>query len=374
MPYRELTIPTQVERKWQVEASGAMLTAPVVAGNSVFVGDRKGAVQAIDSQGQEMWKAFTGGAIYFPPVVAQGRVYVGSADGWVYALEATSGRRLWRFRVGPSARRIPVYGKLISTWPVAGGVIVRDGVVYAAAGIAHYDGTYVAALDAVTGKVKWYNDTSGTLSQKVNSGVSLQGSLWIQDNELRFTGGGVYQTARYALDTGKCLNTTHEGLNSRYATAFYAYFPKYGQYPSLHYGYPDGKLLQYNPSYEGSRHTTLALKGPILKTAANQAQPAGGADRPRDGARRAPQRNTLWQEEPNIRYKGFVVTPKILLAAAVTSTDGRDASSLLAINIEDGRTIWRQDLPAPVVKDGLAVDSQARIVAALENGQVVCLQ
>ena len=46
----------------------------------------------------------------------------------------------------------------------------------------------------------------------------------------------------------------------------------------------------------------------------------------------------------------------------------------MAIQIEDGQTIWREELPAPVVKGGLAVDSAARIVATLENGQVVCLQ
>jgi len=372
IPFRDVALPRQVEMTWQREASKATLTAPVVAGDRVFVADRKGAVQALDAQGEQVWKTFTGGAIYFPPVVAEGRLYVGSADGWVYALEASSGRRLWRFRVGPAARRIPVYGKLISTWPVSGGVVVEDGVVYAAAGIAHYDGTYVVALDGVSGKVKWYNDSSGTLSEKVNSGVSLQGGLWIQDRELCFTGGGVYQTARYDLETGKCLNTPHEGLNSKYHTAFYAYFPEYGQYQSLHYGYPDGKLLQYNPSYEGSRHTTLAFKGPVLKTAA--AAPPRGADRPRDGARRLPQRNTLWQEAPGTRYKGFVVTPEILLAAAVTGTEESRVSFLVAIQIVDGKTIWRQALPAPVVKGGLAVDSQARIVATLENGQVVCLQ
>ena len=114
-----------------------MPTAPVVAGGVVFIGDRAGLVQAIDADGQQKWKAYTGGAVYFPPAAARGRVYAGSADGWVYAFEAATGRRLWRFRIGPANRRIPVYGKLISTWPVAGGVLVHKGVVYAAAGIAH---------------------------------------------------------------------------------------------------------------------------------------------------------------------------------------------------------------------------------------------
>ena len=374
IPRTRVPIPKDIDIKWQVSPSTAMPTAPVVAGNTVFVCDRNGVVQAIDAQGEPIWKAFTGGAVYFAPVVAQERVFVGSADGNVYAFEAATGRRLWRFRVGPAGRRIPVYGKLISTWPVAGGVVVRDGVVYAAAGIAHYDGTYVVALDAITGKVKWYNDSSGTLSEKVDSGVSLQGCLSIQQDELRFTGGGVYQTARYDLATGRCLNTPHEALNSRFATAFYSYFPEYGKYQSLHQGYPDGKLLQYNASYEGSQHSKLALLGPISQTAANQARPDRPTDRVTDGPRRKPQRKAIWQDELANRFKGFVITPDVLLAAGVQNGNGQATSSLMAIQIADGKTIWRKELPAPVVKGGIAIDSQARIVLALENGQVVCLQ
>ncbi len=96
---------------------------------------------------------------------------------------------------------IPVYGRLMSTWPVAGGVAVQDGVVYAAAGIAHYDGTYVVALDAVTGKAIWKNDTSGALAEDVNCGISLQGELQLRGDELQFLGGGAYQVARYDRKT-----------------------------------------------------------------------------------------------------------------------------------------------------------------------------
>ncbi|MBA7664852.1 Outer membrane protein assembly factor BamB [subsurface metagenome] len=370
-PYSKVNIPKEIETKWTVDATTAIPTAPVVAGGMVFIADRKGVVKAIDADGERKWKAYTGGAIYFPPALARGRVYVGSADGWVYAFEAQTGRRLWRFRLGPAGRRIPVYGKLISTWPVAGGVVVHKGVIYAAAGIAHYDGTYVVALDAVTGKVKWYNDTSGSLSEKVNSGISLQGSLSIQGNELCFTGGGVYQTARYDLKTGKCLNSPHEGLNSRFPTAFYAYFPEYAQYQSLSRGYPDGKLLRYNASYEGSQHSSLALMGPILKT---DQKPAAQTDRRTDGRRRQPQRNVIWQDKFGTRFKGFIVSPDVLLAAGLRTTGDKAASSLAAIRIKDGTVIWRKELPAPVVKGGVAVDSKGRIVVALENGRIVCVQ
>ncbi len=371
IPYTNMHMPEDIETKWTIDATTAMPTAPVVAGGMVFIGDRKGVVQAIDADGRRQWKAYTGGAVYFPPAVARGRVYAGSADGWVYAFEAATGRRLWRFRVGPAGRRIPVYGKLISTWPVAGGVVVHKGVVYAAAGIAHYDGTYVVALDAATGQVKWYNDKSGTLSEKVNSGVSLQGSLSIQKNELCFAGGGVYQTARYDLQTGRCLNEPHEGLNSRFPTAFYAYFPEYAQYQSLNRGYPDGRLLRYNASYEGSKHNTLALMGPVLKTGQT---PAPLTDRRTDRRRVQPQRKVIWQDKPGTRFKGFVVTDDVLLAAGVRGGGADMTSSLAAIRIKDGTVLWRKELSAPVVKGGVAIDSKGRIVAVLENGKVVCVQ
>jgi outer membrane protein assembly factor BamB len=371
IPQTSVSVPRQAEIKWSIDATTEMPTAPVVAGAVVFIGDRCGVVRAIDANGWQKWKAYTGGAIHFSPAVAKGRVYVGSADGCVYALDAATGRRLWRFRVGPAARRIPVYGKLISTWPVSGGVLVQDGVVYAAAGIAHYDGTYVVALDAVTGEVKWYNDKSGTLCEKVNNGISLQGPLAIRNNELQFEGGGVYQMARYDLETGKCVNTPREGLNSTFHTAFYAYFPEYAQYESVMRNYPDGTTLRYTASYEGSQHTSLALLGPAPK---DTDAPARRTDRPIDRRRRQPQRKAVWQDNSGTRFKGFIMTEDVLLAAGVKGVDGNDQPSLTAIRIKDGTSLWRKDLPAPVVKAGLAIDSEGRIIAALENGRIVCLK
>lgn len=355
-------------KKW-TGVTKAKPTAPVVAGDVVYLADRAGVVYALDRDGRLKWKAYTGGAIYFPPAVAQGRVFAGSADGWVYALAARTGERLWRFRVGPACRRIPVYGKLVSTWPVAGGVAVQGGVVYAAAGIAHYDGTYVVALDAATGKVKWYNDTSGTLSEKVSSGISLQGNLSIRGNELCFAGGGVYQTARYDLATGKCLNQPFEGVNSRFQTAFYAYFPFYAQYQSLHYGYPDGRILRYHASYEGSQHTRLELLGPApkAKKAMSQAEQRRNARTPK------PKRPVIWQDKTGARFHGFVVTPDVLLAAGIKDPDKKDSAFVAAVQIADGKVLWHERLPAPAVKGGIALDGRGRIVVVLENGAVVLL-
>jgi hypothetical protein len=181
--------------------------------------------------------------------------------------------------------------------------------------------------------------------------------------------------ARYDLETGKCLNTPHEGLNSRFHTAFFAYFPEYAQYESVMRGYPDGKLLRYNASYEGSKHSSLALMGPILKT---EQTPAGTTDRradpPTDRRRKQPQRKTIWQDKSGTRFKGFVMTEDILLAAGVRGAGENVTSSLAAIRIEDGTSLWRKELSAPVVKAGIAIDSEGCIIAVLENGTVMCMQ
>ena len=184
-------------------------TAPVSAGGLVFVAGQCGKVRAIDARtGEVRWVFATGGPIKAPPTIAESRAYVGSGDGYVYALEAATGRLLWRFRAAPVERHIMVYGNLCSTWPVNTGVLVEDGVAYFAAGIIDGDGTYVYAVDARTGKIKWQNNSSGHLSPELRKGVSAQGNLAIQGNQLLMAGGNQVSPARFDIRTGKCLNQT----------------------------------------------------------------------------------------------------------------------------------------------------------------------
>ncbi|NQT12338.1 MAG: PQQ-binding-like beta-propeller repeat protein, partial [Planctomycetes bacterium] len=366
----EVALAGRVNRAWTFQLpDAAHPTAPVVAGDLVFVADRTGVVRAIDAEGNEQWKAYTGGAVYYPAAVSDGRVYVGSADGRVYAFEAATGRKLWAFRVAPAERLIPVYGRLISTWPVAGGVVVEDGVVYAAAGIAHYDGTHVVALDAVTGKVKWYNDTSGALSEKVNSGVSLQGDLAIVGGELRFLGGGVCETARYDLQTGRCLNEPYQGVNAMFHTAFYPYYPEYGQYPVLDHTFADGKSLVYDVTYEGSRNPPLALLAPLPEGARKSPKPASRWYRPQRGQ---PAPKPIWLDKTGRRFNSFIVAPKVLLTAGQGSAGDATTAFLAAVSLKDGSDVWRRELPAPVVKGGTAVDHKGRVIVSLASGQVLC--
>jgi len=205
----------------QLEGQPARSGKSTTCGQMIFTVGRDGIVRATDARDKRLiWKAYTAADINFPPAVWQGRVCVGSNDGRVYAFEATTGRLLWRFRAAPAERIIPVYGQLMSTWPVAGGVVVHKDTVYAAAGIAHYDGTHVYALDATTGKIKWHNNTSGTLAECKN-GISVQGELRIEGDRLTFCGGNAYPQAAFDLATGKCLTAPH-GPKGMRASTFYA--------------------------------------------------------------------------------------------------------------------------------------------------------
>lgn len=362
-----VSIPTDLELRWSADINDKVLpTAPVTSGRMVFIADRSGTVRALDQNGSILWKAYTAGPIYYAPAVAHDRVYVGSGDGRVYAFAAKDGRFLWSYRVGPADSWIPVYDQLLSAWPVAGGVVVNGDTVYAAAGITHYDGTHVVGLDAITGHLKVANHSSGTLEDDVNNGISMQGNLTIVDGELQFLAGGVYETARYDLETLECLNTPKSQVNSQFRTAFYPYYPEYGKYVSLDYECANGCQLNHDASYEGSKFTNLALQSPL---------PPGTPKTPQEAARwirrGGETRTPIWQDSANRRFTSFVITEDILMAAG--HPDGDEAASfLVAMNTKDGSDLWFKKLPSLAVKGGVSINHEGRVYVALESGQLLC--
>lgn len=368
-------IPERVKADWTAKICLETLlpTAPVTGGGLVFVADGGGRVQALDARnGKLVWDDFTGGPIYYPPAVSQDRVFAGSADGRVYAWEAKTGRRLWSFRAGPKEQRIPVFGQMISSWPVAAGVVVQDGVVYAASGITHYDGTYVVAVDAKTGALRASNTTSGMLNPEVGNGVSLQGELKIVNGKLQFAGGGVYEMASYDLRTLACRNEPVGGVRSQYRTAFYPYYPEYNRYVSLEHHFDDGRILNHDVNYEGLYFTPLSLLS----------APPPGAPKPvKDGAgefirmqqnRRSaaqPGSKSIWTDRSGRRFHSFIVSGKRLLAAG-HSGERETEPVLSCLDVETGTDLWCERLPAPVVKGGTAIDSKSRLFAVLTSGDL----
>jgi outer membrane protein assembly factor BamB len=341
-----VAVPLDASLRWTyTPSSPGVPTAPVAAGGLVFVGGSDGLVRVVDAAtGALRWKASTGGSIFFPPAIAQGRAYVGSNDGRIYAFEAATGRDLWRFRAGPAARKIPVYGEIVSTWPVAGGVVVTDGVLYAAAGISHFDGTHVVALDAVTGQLKWHNSDSGTIDTDVQNGVSLCGSLALDDRGLSFPGGNVYVTASYDPATGQCRNAPAGPKTSR---RIFLWPRKLWEPIEVDDLDTSGGTLRARP----------ARGGQVIALSFHER----GAEKP------------VWSRAV-ASYRGAVAASNALLVLAQDTE--REAGQpapprLFALKPRDGSALWSHPLPAAPVHHGLAIDAAGRVFVALEDSRIL---
>ncbi len=127
------------------------------AGDTVYFGSSsQDKIYALDAaSGAMRWTFLAEGPIRFAPVLAERRVYAGSDDGCVYCLSAGDGSLVWKCRVAPDERMIPGNGRMISFWPIRTGLVVDDGTVYCSAGLFPEQGTYLAALDARTGSMKY---------------------------------------------------------------------------------------------------------------------------------------------------------------------------------------------------------------------------
>lgn len=174
---------------------------PVVMGRSIFIGSPvDGSVAAYDTDtGDLKWRVYTNGPVRFAPVTWRGRLYVASDDGRVYCLDAATGKANWTFRAAPNARPDLHHlgnNRLVSFWPVRGGPLLVDGVLYFGSGIWPTMGTFVYALDAESGKVIWSNDRLNYMAnirtdhnRIADSALAPQGYLVMANGKLMVPNG-----------------------------------------------------------------------------------------------------------------------------------------------------------------------------------------
>jgi outer membrane protein assembly factor BamB len=384
------TVPGKVKLLWQFvpkakfSPATPLPTAPVAAGGLVFTAGPDGIVRAFDAAGGGLqWKAYTGGPIRIPPTIWKGRAFVGSGDGWIYAFEAKTGRLLWRFRAAPAERTIPVYDSLMSTWPVASGVLVADGTAYAAAGIANYDGTYVYALDAATGKIKWQNNTSGHLDRKAHTGVSVQGQMLVAGDNLYMAGGTSVSPAVYNIADGRCVNDPGPlascqsqsprgwelsllgGQVAACGKPFYGH-PKYDVFDSTAFNKiflasaGDRDIVWVSNQQNKKIMCFDKIDRNMLRE--RMAEPGNrfNLDFNRLGIRDKP----LW---------GYNCRDSVAMAVCKNAVVMACKSKLVALDIEDGKVLWSQSVPASPAPWGLAIDRDGRAIVTLEDGKVLCI-
>lgn len=172
--------------------------SPVVLDDRVFVSSMTTdslTAYAADT-GEQLWRFHADGPARVAPAAWDGKVYLASDDGCLYCLDAATGRLRWKFNAAPAEYRVLGNERVISMWPARGGPVVDDGTVYFAAGIWPWLGTFVHALDAETGEVRWANTGHATDWQPQQhagafafAGLAPQGYLALAADRLVVSGG-----------------------------------------------------------------------------------------------------------------------------------------------------------------------------------------
>ncbi|NIM05613.1 MAG: hypothetical protein GTN65_08345, partial [Armatimonadetes bacterium] len=117
--------------------------------------------------------------------------------GHVYCLCAADGRPAWRFRAAPTDEQMLGYQRFSSLWPVRGGVMIDEEVLYFTAGLFPSEGIYLFALDPETGEQIYCR----SMDHGRFAGPAPQGYLLATENDLFFTSRS--HNLRYAKKTGE---------------------------------------------------------------------------------------------------------------------------------------------------------------------------
>jgi outer membrane protein assembly factor BamB len=255
---------------------------PVVAAGKLFVpsmvSDRVTALST--SRGEELWRFYAEGPVRFAPVYDRGRIYFVSDDGYLYCVDSETGKLYWKFAGSYSNRRVLGNDRLISVWPARGAPVIKEGVVYFAAGIVAFEGIFVHAVDAITGEKIWTNSTSGSVWNLHQHGGAYsyggpvpQGYLAVSGDKLLVPGGRT-PPAVYDRHTGELLyfrqatGAVGKGAGGYRVFAHGEWFLNHGMLYALEdgaqYGPVPGAVLT-DDAFIGARDGELVAHGTVLE-------------------------------------------------------------------------------------------------------------
>lgn len=149
---------------------------PVVVGDKLFFGSSaNGTVYCINANnGDIIWKFITGGPIRLAPAAYNNNLYIGSDDGYLYCLDI-NGNMKWKYSVNDKLHYLPGNGRIISKWPIRGGISVIDDTLYFSSGVfPAATGVFLHAVNLESGIEKWHKPIQ----------ISAQGYFPVTDSEI----------------------------------------------------------------------------------------------------------------------------------------------------------------------------------------------
>lgn len=390
-----------------------LATAPVAGSGNVYFASHDGMIRCLKADsGTEIWKFPTGGMLFAPPTIWEGRLFAGAVDGCVYCLDATTGKLLWKMQAAPADRRIFWMGHMINTWPMIGGVAVKDGVGFAVAGYQADSGIHAYAFDARTGKVIWEKHDAGGKGMTVGGGVAISsnavcvagnsgGVFDVKTGDWRVTGGSFGSEVgvlcdRWVIRGGRRLTESEAFIGSPISGGFSMNVPGATSLPAW-----DADLIVFSPP--GANGSLMAVPtekfkswkdgklqpapAPVVKNVAVAVQATTNNTATGTNAVVAAVSTNSAPVAPPPKPKpiqlvdlkawtsssGMVASFALANDAAVAAfADAKGSHRLAAFGRADGTNVWSVSLPDQPAMNRLAIDRDGRVLVSLCDGSLVC--
>lgn len=122
---------------------------PIVLGTNIIIASaRNHSVTAFNAESGELaWRVFVDAPVRLAPVGRDERVYFGADDGRVYCLDSTTGSIVWKLDAAPTHRMVLGNERLISVWPIRGGMVIDGDRLLFTAGVWPFEGTFLCSID-----------------------------------------------------------------------------------------------------------------------------------------------------------------------------------------------------------------------------------
>jgi hypothetical protein len=323
---------------------------------------------------------------------------------------------MWRFDANSAHESIVVHGNVESPWPIHGSVIVRDGVVYFAAGRSSYaGGLRLYALDAESGKPRHFTAYDTADGESGRSGFESGGP---SNQLLRGAANGLLVHDGNNLYL-KNLRLDAQDLSVHPTVWPYTQFTKqppwekdFGESPLVSTGgFLDDSLYDRTSYILDQRHSArkIAFTDDLLVglrwDEANNRMLLHNhffqldqnrytifvrnrsAERSQGGQPRGRSAPDLWEQEIDVRVAAMAMTEGAVFVAgvpmplgedlsaefALQSIRGKKGSVLLRLDRKDGTPSELCELPSPPVWDGIAVSRQG-LFMTLQDGKALCLR
>ncbi|HEX3366987.1 PQQ-binding-like beta-propeller repeat protein [Phenylobacterium sp.] len=367
--------------KWAFAYPGTKNTQPLVFGDRVFVASMGGKVYSLDAaSGCVHWRfdyrgggraSMTVGKLKTAP--SGWALYFGDDRMYVRAFDASSGKELWKVRVGDH-----VVGR------ITGSPALYDGVLYvplsaseesqgnvAAYPCCTFIGT-VVAVDAGTGKILWsqaiLNETPHP-TRKNAAGTQMYGpaggALWsaptidAKRGQLYVASGDSYSEVEHPTSDAVIAMDLKTG-KIRWVNQVLAH-------DNFMSGTVNGPLGQRGPDYDfGSSPMLVSLGGRDLVITGNKSAIVYAMD-PDSG-------KTVWQSAKlgsggaGGGVEWGTATDGRIVYAALADFPGRGRPGIAGLSAADGKVLWQADAPKGVtcnVPSGRCLSGYSQAVTAV---------